>query len=283
MKPTIVVYGNCNAEALVQFLGMLTPLGESHEIIWARSYGDTSLRLPGVENDPLARCEHLWVQHDEQNPMVYKGRTPDSCRILRFPPCNSGVLWPYQYRDPLPVAPDAARPEGDFPYGDEILTRLSEDPAITPANVFEAYQEQIYAAHIATALEVNMRQMDERDQACDVAISDFFWKKWRSQPLQMTFNHPRRAFVEEVLRQLMEAAMPSLAAKARAKAAGWPATYEPFDNFETPVAPAVAQAHQLQWWTPDRRYLFWGKTVTMDEYLGLYLEDRRRRTALANA
>ena len=77
--------------------------------------------------------------------------------------------------------------------------------------------------------------------------------------------------------------MPSLAAKARAKAAGWPATYEPFDNFETPVAPAVAQAHQLQWWTPDRRYLFWGKTVTMDEYLGLYLEDRRRRTALANA
>ncbi|KRA57526.1 hypothetical protein ASD89_07655 [Caulobacter sp. Root656] len=283
MKPTFVVYGNCNAQALTQFLEALTPLGDSHEIIWARSYGDTSLRLPGVENDPLARCEHLWVQNDEQNPMIHEGRTPESCSVLRFPPCNSTVLWPYQFRDSLPVGPDAVRPEGNFPYGDDLIRRLSEDPAITPQNVVEAYQAQIRSGHVANAVEQNQRLMAERDAACDVSIADFFWGNFRRTPMQMTFNHPRRAFVQGLFFRMLDRTAPDLTAAAREKADQWPATYEPFDNFETPVAPAVADALQLEWWTPDHKYIFWDERLTFAEYLVRYLEDRRRRLAQTGA
>jgi len=283
MKPTFVVYGNCNAQAMTQFLAELTPFGQTHEIIWAGSYGDTSLRLPGVENDPLARCEHLWVQHDELNPMIHEGRTPDSCSVLRFPPCNSSVMWPYQFRDNLPVLPDAPRPEGDFPYGDDIIRRLSEDPNVTPDNVFEIYQSLVRPEHIAQAIENNRKQMADRDLASDIGIADFFWETFRSKPLQMSFNHPRRLFIQTLFLRLLDATAPEATPQAKAKADAWPATYEPFDNFEAPIAPAVAEALGLEWWTPDHEYIFWDRKLTMDAYLRRFLENRRQRMQLASS
>jgi hypothetical protein len=276
MKPTFVVYGNCNAEAFAQFLRDLTPLGKSHEIIWARSYGDTRLRLPGAEDDPLARCEYLWVQNDEENPMIHEGRTPDSCTVLSFPPCNATVMWPYLFRDALPVGP-----EGHFPNGDEIIQALSEDPDITSENVAEAYQARIRPEHIDNAVGHNERVMAKRDAACDVGIADFFWDNFQSIPMQMTYNHPRRVFLQALFFRLLDRTLPHLTAAARARAAAWPANYEPFDNLETPVAPLVAERLRLEWWRPDHKYMFWGERLTFAEYTVRYLEDRRRRMAHA--
>lgn len=249
-KPTFVVYGNCNAQAFVGFLNELTDIPDRYDVVWGRSYGTN-------EKPDLSRCEQLWVQDDESNPLHF----PDGINAISFPPCNSTTLWPFACYDSL-TASDR------FPYGDDIVKRLSEDSQVTVENVWIHYNDmvraEIYRLDLNYAKDIEIRK--QRDSRCDVKFSGFFEANFRSTPLQMTYNHPRLIALKHVFFDLCERT--GIDKKGvQEKAARWPQTYEPFDSIETPVLEHVATHFSLEWWSPEIKWRFHGKRLEAKDYI----------------
>lgn len=260
MKPTFVVYGNCNATAFCDFLKLATDIPEKYEVVWGRSFGTT-------EKPDLSRCEQLWVQHDEGNPLVY----PDHIPVVTFPPCNSSTLWPFSCYDKV-IAGDI------FPYGDDIIRRLSEDNSINVSQVWDAYQAIVNSSleRIATNYESDKATRLKRDQATDVGFSDFFEANFRKTMLQMTYNHPRTVTLKHMFLQLCSRSGIDVDAVI-ARMNAWNPNYEPFNGIEVPVLEQVAKHFGLEWWSPDQTWAHHGKRITTRQYIEAIFTYRRAR------
>jgi len=267
-KPTWIVYGNCNADAFTGFLRDLTDVGDRYEIVWGRSYN-----APGPID--LSRCEKLWVQYDEGNPLIY----PDSLPALSFPPCNSSAIWPFSTVDPV-----ARGEHSPFPYGDDIVIRLSEDSAISEDRIYDSYLDimQNETKRFDEKYEHDRTLRKTRDDACQIKFSPFFDENFRTRRLQMTYNHPRLETLLNVFYELCEASGIDHV-KAREKAAQWPSTYQPFDSIEVPVLAPVVEHFKLDWAPAITTWQVNGKTMTPRDYITQYVLYRRQKMAEAPA
>ena len=265
VKPTWVVYGNCNAQAFTQFLHALTDVGERYEIVWGRSYNAT-------EPLDLSQCERIWAQLDEGNPLIYPSHIP----AISFPPCNSFLLWPVSTLDPL-----TSGEHNQFPYGDEIIIALSEDETVTEENVYARYIEKLdtMLGRIDASYEKDKALLESRDSKCDIKIGDFMLKNFRSKELQMSYNHPRTVTLLELFCRLCEASGLDVDEVRRRAWTKWPRTYQPFDGIQVPVMPQVAAHHGLEWWSADSLYPFHGEKISAETYLQKFLAFRRSKMA----
>ena len=120
MKPTLLVYGNCQADAASVILSADPVVNEAYEILCLRSFDDPVAGRGSLQPQEVARCAVLFEQYDPK-PFPHRDLLPKSAVHVRFPAVDFNLLWPFNAVNPYNDVGSPDYPWGRFPYGDRII------------------------------------------------------------------------------------------------------------------------------------------------------------------
>lgn len=282
MKPTFVIYGNCQGGVLEQATKFIPEIADHYEVVYFRSFVHPTEGKVAIDADVMARCAIFWKQLDESVPFAFDGPLPEGMKEITFPPVDLGVLWPFQTHDAL----FGSEPEyeyGLFPYGDRILM----DTALEGLSGAEGLQRsrelaEQRALDLDRHLDIEAMRLMRREQGASVKLAAYVLSNFKVERLFWAYNHPTRRLLAEILNRLAAATWPGEARKPGQSLyrvgdrvfKDW----DPLDHLHIPIHPIVAQSLGLQWWDDALRYRFHGdQTLTQAEYASLYLAERVKR------
>ncbi len=282
MKPTLVIYGNCQGGVLEQATKFIPEIADHYDVVYLRSFVHPTEGRSAVDADALARCAIFWKQLDESAPFNFDGPTPDSMKTITFPPVDLGVLWPFQVHDPL-FRSEPGYEYGLFPYGDRVLMDaalegLPGSPGLKRS--FELAEQR--ALDLDRHLDIDAMRLMRREQGAHVKLAAFVLSSFKSERLFWAYNHPTRRLLAEILNRIVAATWP---AEARTPGHGLNRVgdrvfkdWDPLDHLHIPIHPIVARKFGLTWWTDNLRYRFHlDQYLTQAEYAALYIDERVKR------
>lgn len=282
MRPTFVVYGNCQGAVLEQSLKFIPEFSDTYETHYVRSFVHPLEGRCVIDPDIMARCKILWCQLDESAPYSFEGETPSDMRTITIPPVDLGVLWPFQTQDGI-FKPETAYPYGMFPYGDRLLIRTAEEGHSGDEGM--AHFETL--AHEASFdfpryLDIELARLFKREQQAHVRIASYVLSRFRTDRLFWAYNHPTKQLFAELLNRIAQATWPesrSRDSKLHRIGSRIFKEWDPFaGEFQVPVHPFVAAALDLSWWSREDRYAFHGgEFLTAQGYVERYLSERIAR------
>jgi len=281
VKPTFVIYGNCQGGVLEQATKFMPTVRDTYDVVYVRSFVHPTEGRNAIDPAVMARCAVLWNQLDEQVPFAFDGSMPSDMKTVTFPALDLGVLWPFQTHDPL-FGPDGEHEYGLFPYGDRLLIQVAEEGLSGEAGLARAHEfAQRGATDIDRRLDLEMLRLARREQKAHVRMAAFVISTLKAERLFWAYNHPTRRLLGELLNRLTLATWPQSRDHAHPLHRIGDrvfAQWDPLDGLHVPVAASVAQALRLAWWHEDMLYRFHGdRTLTAREYAMLYLSERVRR------
>lgn len=282
MKPTLVAYGNCQAAVLADVLKFSPELSEAYDVVYYQSFDHPVEGAAVIEPEVMARCEVLWIQHDEGRPFLYDGPLRDSLRKVTFPAVDLGVLWPFQTNDPL-FTREPDYPYGMFPYGDRLLMQVAQSQ-LSGQSGRETFFELMKSSAFPfdRYLDIDLQRLMRREQGTTVKFAAFIMAHFRTDRLLWTYNHPTAFMFCTMLNRIIAATFPeSRQADHPLHALGDRIFhhYDPFNSsYQAPVFPLVAQQLGLLWWSDDQEYYFHNdERLTVDQFVELYLAERIKR------
>lgn len=281
MKPTIVVYGNCQAAVLASCFPFMGDLASEYEVFYYRSFIHPTEGADVVDPEAVSRCKIFWNQIDEGAPFPQLGSLPEDCRTVSFPPVDIGLLWPFQTHDPI-FGPEPDYEYGMFPYGDRVLMEASDaglfgSDGLQHAAALEDKKTRDIERHV----DIEFSRLMRREQDATVRIAPFVLSNFKVKRLFWTYNHPTSALLAEILNRLIVATWPdarkpehSLHNAGSRIFAEW----DPLSELQIPVGKTIAQRLDLTWWDEAQKYKFHSdRELTPEEYRLLYLEERVSR------
>lgn len=280
MKPSFVIYGNCQAGILQYAVRHVPGIKDEFDIHYIRSFDHPGEENAAIDPDVMQRCKILWKQYDELSPFSYAGPLADGAKTITFPPMDFAPLWPFQVKDSefVPELPDF--PFGKFPYGDRLAIEFSETnkPSEELIHYYTAHA-QAKLIQFDRMLDIEFQRLARREANCNVSIAAFVFSRMRDTRLFWSFNHPTRHLLCELMNRLAIATW----TEARDKNGEFFQTvdrifleWEPLDSIHVPITGAVARGLDLKWWEPNLLYNFHNlKLLKEKEYIKLYIDSRR--------
>jgi len=105
----MIVYGDCQAEAVAAVLGRDPVVASRLRVIYSRSYDHPVEGRGNLTETDVSSCAVLCEQHD---PACFRQREllPEDCFTLKFPALDLNLLWPFNCVNPYnaPEPPVAA-------------------------------------------------------------------------------------------------------------------------------------------------------------------------------
>ena len=287
MKPTFVIYGNCQGGVLDQATKFMPSIRDEFEVVFYRSFEHPTEGRGAIDPDVMARCAILWNQFDEQVPFVSEGPTPADMKSVTFPAVDLGVLWPFQSHDAV-LGPDAQYEYGMFPYGDRVLMQVADEGLTGEPGLGRARELAGRALlDLDRRLDLELMRLMRREQKSDVRMAAFVISTFKSERLFWAYNHPTRVLLRELLNRLTTATWPQARDPAHPLFRIGDVVFEqwdPLDGLHVPVSQPVAERLGLKWWSSDLLHRFHGdRTLTERDYALLYLDERVRRLAASRA
>lgn len=282
MKPTFVIYGNCQGGALEQATKFIPEIADHYDVVYFRSFIHPTEGKCSIDADAMARCAIFWKQLDESAPFSFDGHTPEGMKTINFPPVDLGVLWPFQTHDAL-FGSEPGYEYGLFPYGDRILMDAALEGLSGPAGLQRSLEiAEKHTLDLDRHLDIEAMRLFRREQGAHVKLAAFVLSSFKSERLFWAYNHPTRRLLAEILNRLAAATWP---AEARTPGHGLNRVgdrvfkdWDPLDQLHVPIHPVVARKLGLTWWTDNLRYRFHGdQKLTQAEYAQLYLDERVKR------
>jgi hypothetical protein len=284
MKPVVVVYGDCQAMALVEAMRRVPAITSRFDICrLANVPAGAEPPAPPIGADVWRRCIAFWVQTGTSVPPAeHVADLPATARRLSFAAFFVSITFPFGRHDPVmrPTPVPAL-----YGYADQFLMQLSEGNLSGPAAYlrYEALHEEAIAT-VDRGLESIARMMVERDRAVDVPIAGHVLSRTAERRLFWTPDHPTAELSAVQLERLLQATFP---AETKRGGALFGAARQAFDKFDPldglqyPISRAVADRLGLRWWAPDYAYKFreMGKSLTLREFVMAFVEARRRKLA----
>jgi hypothetical protein len=256
-RPTVIVYGNCQADAIAQCLSRLPEFRDGFDVVYVPSFVHPIDGPTRVATADLARCVLLLEQRTLHHPCPFAGSIPADAAVLDFPMVSVNALWPLQAREKRNVAePDY--PFGLYPYGDRLLNRVLAD-GLTGDAAFAAYDATPLdrMLDLGRFLVVETERIRLLDQRSGIPFGAWVLDHFRSERLFWTYNHPTARLLAPLVDAVLSRTMPLLRLPRRLaeQAAGLFSTgWEPADWLKVAVHPQVAGELGLSWWTPDLTY-----------------------------
>jgi hypothetical protein len=216
-------------------------------------------RIPAV-------ADHYDIKHDrveggETNALVAGGKT------VTFPALRLELLWPMTCTN-ANNRPEPGFPHGRFPYGDKFVSACLAR-GVPPRQIVELATSGTWGTNWPNLDEVfreESRRLTTGDATCDVKIGAHVLKRFRSQRLFWTVDHPTDALLAEVTKRLLAAAGlvtdPQVVDQA----------FTPSDTdgvlgiYAVPIHPHVASHFALAWYRPDQTYQAYDRSYTYAEY-----------------
>ena len=270
-RPTVVLYGNCQADAATTIFSRVPGFSERYRAIFFPSYDHPTRRANDIPQADLDACVVLLEQHD-QSGFSERGLLPADTRTVRFPALDFNLFWPFNCVNPFNT-PDEKNPLGPFPYGDRIIVNCVRQ-GMSADETYEYYASrwEDYQIDLTRLAALETARIAHRDARSDIKIGSLILERFHDDPLFWTVNHPRADLLAELTKHLLAAAFPNdtwasdldmlRIIVGNFSAAG------PLGGVGVPVHPAVAKYLGLKWYDPNAGYRAGdGRIVSQEEYL----------------
>ncbi len=279
-KPSLLVYGNCQAEHLAQIARQLPAVAARFRIKVIAPHTMTEADWE-TKFDPafFADVRVVWNQVESGEPTFHRRmlneRLPPNCQTVKFPPLVLLCVWPFTGSDPrIAQAKDYV-----YAWPDSIAASLA--PSVTGENpaddvLFETYMR--LSADRMPDLERRLRLDATRarvaDDLADIAMWDWVEERFRTQQLFHTSTHLTALPFAHLLPRLLALTgdlHPHQIATAQRDAAFLLRGHHGQDIETVPVHPLVGERLGLTWFDPDARYNWRAHAWTFREYILKYI------------
>jgi hypothetical protein len=275
-RKTIVFYGNCQAQFMRDLLVCDPALTAEFRILYVASFVDPTGADPAPTRQDFADCALLCEQLDWK-PFPDRDKLAPDCPIVRFPPLDSLLLWPFNCPNPYNEPEPPVYPWGRFACGDRIL--LKEIDAGKEAGAILDYYLtgwSQYRVDLKRMQQLERSRLSKRDETCDVRSSDLVLDKLASERLFWNIGHPTKPLVAQLTSRLLGACAPHIPTLAAVDVDGLIRDHPDVGAFleavEVPVHPEVAAALDLRWYDPDARYVqYGGQHYSYVEYFDAFI------------
>lgn len=267
---TLVVYGNCQADALHQALSKNPVVQSLFRVVYGSNFEEPGQPRAALSPDDVAACALLWHQHSPE-PFPDAGYLPADCLTVSFPSVDLNVLWPFSCPNPFNEPQRPQFPWGQFPYGDRVILECIKK-GWEPNEILEYYLTgwDEYKLDMRRLLEIERTRLQSRDEHCDVKMSEWVFDNFRSQRLFWTINHPTPLALRVLMERLLDA---SGAAAPQLKDADTATTLRMHFPFRGPLGAAVIPIHrqaaaelELAWYDENERYPVFARTYSYVDY-----------------
>lgn len=268
MKPTIIVRGNAQAEALYSTLSGIPSVNEAFEVL----YDNPQRSIECAPNDEqLQRCRAFFEQRSEAG-IADQSRLGPQCVHVTFPLLSLNLLWPFTCVNSYAAPEPPEFPEGRYPYGNaivvEYLNRGLGKDVILAALLTTGWER--HWPDLGDALAIETGRLASLDSTCDVQMGEYVLDNFHRERLFWAVNLPSNALLAELLARLLQAAFGEELALSRDRIFAYMREWGDRDLLavtSVPVHPHVANHFALQWYDPNDRYWLLDKSiVTYAEY-----------------
>ncbi|MBR0645965.1 WcbI family polysaccharide biosynthesis putative acetyltransferase [Plastoroseomonas hellenica] len=274
----VLVYGNCQSPYLARLLSGIEGLNDDYQFVYVPNHaapGEDIAELPDwcFENVAL-----LIEQHDDRAAVPVRehmrSRLKAGCRKITHPTFLLASLWPFECPDPR-SRPEADLLWGRYPHGDMIGLKVAEmglhgDAAVDAYLSLSARK----MPDLMVRLQRDVDRMRHYDRCCDIALADYVLDRFRREHTFWTWGHTATAPLAELTQRLWAAAQPVIGGNAQEAERGIGRIASQFDGIgelQLPIHPMVAAALDLTFWSPDKRYRWYGQRWTFHEYIAHYI------------
>ena len=252
-KPTLLVYGNCQAGAVSAIFGADPALAEAYCVHYLPSFDD---RVSGSRNlapGVIGRTVLLLEQFDA-NPFPYRDQLPPHCAKIVFPSVDLNLLWPLRCANPLNDQPTDATPWGHYPEGDRIIIDCVQR-GLTADETIAHYRGHAHEhlPNLNRYAEMEKARLQAREAKCDVVMSDFVFERLSSDRLFWTANHPTSVSLRELCGRLLAAAEPALPESCFVDIDRSLTMFPqegPLGFLSVPIHPLIVEHFNLRWYGP---------------------------------
>lgn len=249
-KKIALVYGNCQIPFLVRFLSRTTE--------FIREY--TLLSVPpihtlrdekenGFDSGMLKMVQLFIYQNIKQDNKFSKKLASDTiinfiginCKKVSIPNVFFKGYFPQLGPNPNnPCIGSKYNAEGLFPYGDEnIRSMLAAGMDASQILKHISAKDFYHQDDVKRKAELSIQELKEREQKCDVKISDFIEQHYKEHRLFYVPNHPTNFVIKELACRILS----YLGYKnCTMNIKNIPEN----DNLEVPIYPSVARALDLK-------------------------------------
>jgi hypothetical protein len=271
---TLIVYGNCQAEAVAYILKQGPKITERYKVLYLPSYD----RPNAQELDPVARadistCALIFEQHDR---LMFPDRAllPADCVTVTFPSVDFSMLWPFWCRNPY----DAPEPPqfwfGRFPYGDRIIVECIKR-GMTSEDIIDYYLSAACWEQNKPSLDrlasLEFARLDTRDAHCHVKMREYVAGRYQSERIFWTINHPTGGVLRDLTEMLLRALngrLPEIAGADVDHLMENVTPGGPLGSLSVPIHPRVAEHYKLSWYDAADRFPWplYVNSYTYEEY-----------------
>jgi hypothetical protein len=274
VKPTLIVYGNCQSQAVAHILRHDPALGGRFRIVHAAGGGLFGDRCDPPADEDLAACMVLLEEFGPRR-FAFFEQLPANCRRMRFPAVDINVLWPFAVRNPYNRRDDLHE-DGPFPYGDRTISELVES-GMSAEPILARYLSTWTSerADLDLLLRLDTARLIARDAVCDVSIGSFVLANFRGTRLFWTLNHPTNALLCELVERIVARCRPFDEAFAQADIAETVRTHcreEVLGALSLPIQAWVARRLSLSWYDANELHHYYdGNRHSYAEYYGMMI------------
>lgn len=263
-KPVIVVYGNCQAEAVSAVLSNDPAASDDFEILYVPSF-EHPTRRDMIREEDLARTVLLMEQRDPR-PFPHRDRLGSAARVVTFPATDFNLLWPFNCTNPYDRAESEVFPYGRFPYGNRIIAQFVA-AGMTESEIFTNYFERwdTFAPPLQRMFELEQERIASRDRDCDVAMGDFIFSEFKHRRLFWTINHPSSFLLKELIQRILDHAATCDPAFSVFKTFRIDETIDyrfspegPLGVVSVPIDSKIVSFFGLDWYDPKRLHQSYG-------------------------
>ena len=262
----MIVWGNCQAEALIHVLSLVPQSAEAFEIIYQKSYvsaAEQQEQLIQFETADVFIRQTLfeWRNHPLRETL------PEKLRVITFPLCYLGAMWPFDSfifgNDNVMIASGAP-----FAFQDGLMARLRTefpDPEERLARYISLDFPKPPDLRRNSAFDAN--RLLRSDENHGMTIGHLMLDTFRTERLFHTITHPAPPVVEHVAWEVLKALDLTL---LRSDVPKFP---DFMGYYQVPVHPRIIDHFGLSYVGPLTEYAFSPtERLTFEQYFRRYIE-----------
>jgi hypothetical protein len=282
LKPTLIVYGNCQAGVIALFLKQQPVVTREYDVHYWQNFEHAAQLSEPVPEEVVRHCQVLWIQFQQRSPFPANDLLPDDVQRQTFPPLDTNLLWPFRAHDALlsrPEPPDY--PFGRFPYGDRILMEIADGGGdFFDAPLLYREREQALLLDPGRIARIEQIRLQRRDAACSAKMSAEIFEAYKTVRTFWTPNHPTWYLLSKLIEKLVLASFPASGESTHpyhrlTDKVQW---HHILSSYQCPISETVAASLGLVWWARELRYKIYDKLfVNADEFQRLYIALRQYR------
>lgn len=265
-RKQVVIFGNCQGNLLAEALRYHS--GFSRYFSVKHHYMELPANLHEQGRRDLDACDLLMVQDiREWEDYPLRDHVRSDLPTLRYPCVRFASPWPFDaFNGPDDkLARNRDFPNFEFTYFDGLLARLRREIPDQERR-FDAYRTLDIGRVVdfKRLHQFEQARLEEMDRNFAAGIGAYVLETFRKKQVFYTTAHPNGRIMRMLVRQVSKELGLSLRF--------WlPGSSDSLRRLQVPIHPKVADALDIRWAGPERKYLVRGEWLTWEDYFRKYI------------